>query len=308
MRNGLLPMLSAAVALVPVAGLGQTPDGADDQRAVAFELGAGIEYDSNVAVLELDTSTNAGDAAARFDFGVGYNRPAAGRLDLRAGYSFSETVHADFDDFDLRIHRGSATVGFDLEKADTGAMFQYARAELDGQEFLALTQVSPFVSKLLGERLFLRFAYIYSDKDFAANPGRAAKADSWSSDVYVFVNGLETYLLFGYRHDTEDAIDAQFDYAGRGLRAQLSRRIAAGSRELTLKVGVRFEQRDYDNPTLSIGAPRGDDRFRFEASADIPLGARTTARIGYKHADHQSNLPSVDFNEDVYSVAFSAEL
>jgi hypothetical protein len=33
---------------------------------------------------------------------------------------------------------------------------------------------------------------------------------------------------------------------------------------------------------------------------------RVLATIGYKHADNQSNLPSVDFGENVWSASFKA--
>ncbi|HJR70114.1 MAG TPA: surface lipoprotein assembly modifier [Gammaproteobacteria bacterium] len=272
-------------------------------RAVAINLGAGFEYDSNVAVLELDTSTNAGDRAALLDFGIAYDKAGTGRFDVQAGYDFSQSLHDDFDAFDVRIHRGSATLSYDLGRVDIGTTLQHAYAELDGSEFLTLKQISPYLSKLVGQRLFLRFSYAHSDKEFASSPSRAATADALSSDVYVFVDGLTTYLLFGYRHDDEDAIDAQFDYGGDMFRVQLTKRLNR-ERELTLRTSVRVEDRDYDSPTPSIGAPRRDDRTRLEVSLEVPMGERTVAQIAYEHADNRSNLPSVDFAENVVSVRF----
>jgi hypothetical protein len=306
MNNACWSILGAAVlAALPAPGHAQ--DGAR-ARAVSFELGTGIEYDSNVAVLELDTTTNAGDRAVLFDFGVGYDKPSSSRFDLQAGYNFSQTVHDEFDAFDVRIHRGSATLSYDLDRVDTGAMFQYAHAELDGNEFLTLKQVSPYLSKLFGQRLFLRFAYAHSDKEFVGNPGRAATAGALSSDAYIFLNGLTTYLVFGYRYDDEDAVDEQFDYTGNRFRAQLSRRLTAGARELTLKTSVRLETRDYERPTISIGELRREDRYQFEASLDVPMTERVNAQIGYTYADNRSNLPTVNFDENVLSVGFSAGL
>jgi hypothetical protein len=73
-----------------------------------------------------------------------------------------------------------------------------------------------------------------------------------------------------------------------------------------LKTELRYETRDYEHPTLSIGAPRQDDRYQFEASLEIPVSDRSVTRIGYKHADNRSNLASVDFDENVLSVSFNA--
>jgi hypothetical protein len=300
-------LLAHAAATLAAATHAQDPtQTTNEARPVSLSVGTGVEYDSNVAVLELDTSTDAGDRSLLLDFGVGYDKPDAGRFDVQAGYDFSQSLHAEFDSFDVRIHRGSGTLSYDLGRVDVGATLQHAYAELDGNEFLTLQQVSPYLSKLVGRRLFLRFAYAHSDKDFAGNATRSATANALSADAYVFVDGLRTYFVFGLRLDDENAIDSQFDYAGEVLRAQLAKRLMAGERELTLRTSLRFENRDYDSPTQSIGAPRRDDRRQFELSLDVPLGQRTTAQVVYEHADNSSNLPSVDFAEDVLSLKFRA--
>lgn len=306
--------LTAPLAMALV--LSSTPSAAQDDaaaspesstRAFSFEVETGVEYDSNVALLEVDTSTGAGDASALLNFGVGFDAPTEGAFDFEAGYNFSETAHEDFSDFDLRIHRGSSTLSYDFGRVDAGAILQYARAELDGARFMTLQQTSPYLSALIGKSAFLRFSYTRSDKEFESRPTRAAKADSWSSDLYYFLDGLRTYVLVGYRHDDEDAIDAQFDYTGDRFRARISHRFALGSRELTLKAGLRSEQRDYKGETPSIGARRRDDRLQFEASGELSLTERLTATLAYRRSNNDSNLPAVDFDEDVLSATFTAE-
>jgi hypothetical protein len=304
MNRTILPIIAAAAAVMLFVGGGLAAQ--TDERAVSFEVGTGIEYDSNVALLELDTATNVGDRLAVLDFSAAYDMRSNNAFDLKAGYNFSATAHEDFSDFDLRIHRGSATLSYDLGRVDLGSVFQHAVAKLDGAGFMTLTQASPYLSMLMGKRFFFRIAFTRTDKDFDDNPARAALGDAFSSDLYYFVNGLRTYVLVGFRHDEEDAIDGQFDYSGNRLRVQLSRRLTLGSRDLTFKVGLRSEQRDYDNETLSIAAARRDDRLQFEASGEIPLSDRFTAVVGYKRANNESNLPAVDFDEDVLSVTFKA--
>jgi hypothetical protein len=290
---------------VEAAGNDVTENEAD---AVSFELGAGFEHDSNVAVLELDASADGGDAAALLEFGIGYDRPGDAKLDFGAGYNFSETMHEDFSAFDVRIHRGSARTSYDLGRLDVGATLQQAHAELDGTEFLRLTQLAPYVSRLVGQRLFLRFAYANTEKDFAGNPGRDATAGALSSDAYVFVDGLNTYLVFGHRYDDENAIDAEFDYSGQRLSFQLAQRFGMRRREITLRAYLRLEDRDYGAVTPSIGLLRRDERHELEAVAELPMGSRVIARLGVKRADNESNLPAIDFAETVLSVGFSATL
>jgi Surface lipoprotein assembly modifier len=314
----LLALLGSAVATVAAAqgdreiedtdapSAAPADSGADAARPLSFEVGTGLEYDSNVAVLDLDSTADAGDTAVLLELGVDYDSAADGPLDFQTGYHFSQSLHDDFDAFDVRIHRGSAAASYDLGRLDAGASLQHAQAELDGADFLTLTQVSPYVSRLLGKRLFLRFAYAHSDKDFAGRRERDATNDSLAADAYVFVNGLTTYVVFGYRYDDENAVDAQFDYAGHKLNAQLSKRISLGARELTSKTYLRYETRDYASPTPSINAERSDDRWQLETTLELPVGERVLARFSYKHSDNRSNLPSVDFDENVVSVGFAA--
>ena len=295
-------------AATPGSGANEPAADGAEAGAVSFEIGAGLEHDSNVAVLELDSSANAGDAAASFELGVAYDRPGDAKLDFGAGYNFSETAHEDFAAFDVRIHRGSARMSYDFGRLDAGAMLQHAVAELDGNEFLTLTQVSPYLSRLAGQRLFLRFALADTDKDFAGNPARDASTSSLSSDAYVFLNGLTTYLVFGHRYDDESAVSAEFDYVGRRLSIQLSQRFAMRAREITLRTYLRAEDRDYRAVTPSIGALRRDARRELEVVAEIPAGRRVLTEVGVKRADNDSNLAAIDFAETVLSVGFSATL
>lgn len=301
--------LLAALA-VGAAGTAAGEDAAPSpapQRPVSFEISTGLHYDSNVAVLELDTATNVGDSAALLELGVGYRSPADRPLTFTGGYNLSQVSHEDFDAFDLTIHRGSAGVAYDLGRTDIGANVNHAVAHLDGGSFLTLTQLSPYVSQLVGERLFLRFAYIGTDKDFARNPARDATSSALSADAYVFINGVSSYIVAGYRYDEEDAVDAQLDYSGRRLRTEFVRRFPFGTeKELTLRTELRFETRDYEQTNLLIGAPRRDNRLQLDVSAEVPVADRLTVRVGYRYADNRSNFPAVDFGERVYSAALRA--
>lgn len=309
-----LALCLAATAAVALPSHGQTGDGdatsaeaAEKERKVAFTVGTGLEYDSNVAVLELDATSGEGDLAALVDFGIGFDANPTERFSFSADYNFSDMMHQEFDEYDVRVQRGSATGSFDFGRVDVGASHHHALADLDGNDFLTLSQTSPFVTKLIGERLFMRLAYAYTDKDFATSPGRDAATDSIDTEFFVFVDGVKTYLSFGWRYDDEDAVDPQFDYAANRFKAQFSRRLALASREVTVKTYLRLEDRDYVNPTLSIGEVRDDRRLQLEAVAEIPLTQRIDAQLSYKYADNESNLPSLDFDEDVFTVSFSAD-
>ncbi len=306
MAATLVTILATAVATAQVATAQDSPP--DSQRPVQFDLRAGVQYDSNVAILDLDAASGSGDLAAQLEFGVNYNGRPSPQATLNAGYHLSRTLHREFDAFDLTIHRGSAGFGYDVGGFNTGLAVHHINADLAGNRFLVMRQYSPHLSRLFGTRLFMRFAHTYSDKTFRTNPDRNATSHALSADAYVFVDGLRTYFVFGVRFDDEDATGGHFDYRGERLRVQLTHRISTEARDLTLRTQLRSDRRQYREPTPSIEESRRDRRYRLELTLDVPVGERVTTRLGFTHADNRSNLPAVDFSENLFSVEVRARL
>lgn len=303
-RHGRVLMIAFALGLPHAAAAGEDAE----PGPFSLEFGAGVEYDSNVAVLELDTSSGEGDLAALIEFHLGFDKSLTKRLKVDLGYDFSQSLHDEFDQFDIAIHRGSAGMEYDFGGVDAGASFQYADAALDGDEYLVLRQVSPHLSRLFGKRLFGRLAWTHTDKKFATSPGRDATSDGPGVDVFVFLDGVKRYLTLGYQIQDEHALDDQFDNTGSRLKLQFAARTARGSRETSWKTGLRYESRNYRDGLLPLGPPREDDRYRFDAEVEVSLARHGFFRFRYEYADNRSNLASVDFDEHVASIAFGAKL
>jgi len=297
-RNRPIPILIATLTLAaPALAAGDERL----ERPFTVEFSVGAEYDSNVAVLELDTSSGEGDTAALIDFGLGFDKDVTEWLEIKLGYNLSQTLHDNFDAFDLRIHRGSGELAFDLGGVDAGLGYQHADAALDGNGFLVLKRTAPYLGRLFKETLFLRLEYAATDKEFDSDPARDASADAWSLDGFVFVDGVKHYWIFGYQSQDEDAAEDEFDYTGSRLKLQYVRRLG-GNQRIKLKTGLRYETRDYDAPQLVLGGPRQDDRRGFEAELEWPVKKRGYLRTRYEYNDNESNLTSVDFDEQVVSV------
>lgn len=302
------PALALALALGAGLPGPAVAEPAPDDSGLDAEISAGAEYDSNVAVLELDRSSGEDDTAAVLDLALDYRARPSERLRLKAGYDFSQSLYREFDEFDLRVHRGSADARYDLGALEAGAMLQYAAADLDGERFLALRQVSPYVSRLFGRHLLLRAAWIGTDKDFSDDPGRNSASDAWAADAYVLLDGVRTYFVLGYRRDDEDARDPQYDYQGGRARLRLAHRFGAGERSWRLGLGFEHEARDYRAPTPILGTDRDDRRDRYEATLEIPLARRMFLEARYEYADNRSNLDSADFTESVVALRLGARL
>jgi hypothetical protein len=274
----------------------------------SFKAGVGVKHDSKVAVQELDASSGESDYAALLDLGVGYRYALTSRATLRADYALSHTRYADLTDFDLTIHRGSVETAYDFDVVEAGVAYHYVDARLDGDEFLVMRQTSPYAAKLFGSNLYLRGAYSYTDKRFDRNPARDARNDAISADAFVFFNAMKTYVVLGYKHSWEEAREAQLDYAGGQVSAQVNHKLAFAGRDLRLRSRVRYENRDYDDVTADIGRERGDDRYRFDVSVGVPIGGAFTVTAQYEYADNRSNLPSADFTQQMFSLRLDTSL
>jgi hypothetical protein len=280
----------------------------DAKTPFAVEFRAGAEYDSNVAVLELDTSTGASDMAAAIDFHAGFDKQWPRSWSFDAAYDFSQSLYQELDDYDLRIHRGSAGVGYDFGAVEPGVSYQYASAALASGENLTLSQITPHLGSLLGRRVYLRLAWDRSDKSYALDPGRDATTNAPSLEAYVFVGGVKRHLVFGYQHVTENAADDTFDYEGDKLKAQFTERFMRGSRGVTLKTGLRYESRAYRAPPLPLTPRREDQRYRFELELEGILSRHMFLRGRYEYAHNGSTEASVNFNENVASIGLGARL
>ena len=114
----------------------------------------GGEYSSNVAVSDLDTNTGQSDWAGTVNLLAEAQLIPIDKLTLRAGFDLTQTLHNEFDQFDLTIARPYAEIAYDFDFLTVGVLGIYAAASLDGDEYLTYTQISPYVSKQFGNEFF----------------------------------------------------------------------------------------------------------------------------------------------------------
>lgn len=292
---------AGALVLAAAPAFAQDADTTTD-AIFRFEGKVGAEYNSNVAVLDLDTNTGEGDWALTINGLVEASGKPVDRLLLRGGYEFSQTLHDEFDAFDLALHRGFAEAAYDFDVVTVGVLGNLAQANLDGDEYLTFTQVSPYISRQFGDSLFLRLSYAATDKSFEGRPERDATSDTLAVDAYFFLDGTSRYIAIGGKAVEEDANSGELDFSGGSARVRFVQRFDALDREMTFRAGAEFEQRDYDNPTVLIGAPREDKRTGVDLSLEAPVADNVFVEGSYRFGGYQSNLASADYDEHVTSL------
>ena len=318
-RQGIVPSVQAGAAL-SVAGAGPVfaqqvgEDPVEDASPAAVgsfsaEYSAGIEYDSNVAVLDIDASTTQGDFAALFDLGLDYEHELNDRTKVEIGYNFGQDIQFDVTQFSTQTHRGKAEVSHDFGGVTAGATYQLIFSRLDGSGFLRFHRFTPFLAGYAADRkIYWRGSYIYTDKNFIDRLDRDGDVHAGSLEAFYFLNGLKTYLIAGYRYEVEDTVAPEFDFESHNARIRLVQRVSLTERPSKLRLGFRYENRNYDSITPSIGEIRDDVRYRVEASFETPINDTFYTELTGRYDILNSNLPAVDFEQGIVAFRIGGRL
>ncbi|HZW60397.1 MAG TPA: hypothetical protein VFE85_08890 [Woeseiaceae bacterium] len=287
--------------------LATAPVRAGQQHAqIDFAAALGYEYDSNVNIAELDTSTGEADSALQLELGLDGDIPLTEALSLKLGYGYSQTSYREFSAFDLGIHHGEAEIGYRLGGFDTALALRQFVVLLDHDRFLEIRQISPSMARLFGEHLYLRGAWTGAEKTYADYPGRDANNDALQADAYILLDGMNRYFAFGLRTESERAMNDELDYDGTRIKASYGHHLDWFSRGVDITGRVQFEQRDYVTVSEAIGGRRHDQRFRASLTAELPLTGQFRLEGETQYATHDSNLPGAAYDETVYSVNLAA--
>ena len=274
----------------------------EETTKLTFEASAGLAGDTNVGVPDLDQNTDQGDVALLLRGKIQLDAKPTEKLVLRGGYEASQTSYQDFGAFDLTTHRGFAEAEYDFDVVKAGLLANYVHARLDGDGNLDYTQVSPNVSKLLGDRLFLRAAYVRTEKDFKISDGRDASGDAARVDAFYFFNGTRRYVTVGGEVGSENAESDLFDLDHASAKGAYVQRFGVLGRDAKLRLGAEIEQRDYDAVDPAIEARREDKIVSAKSDLEVPLYGAVSMDFGYQYRDRSSNLDSADYDEHVGSV------
>lgn len=279
----------------------------DSWYSTEFTAAAGVEYDSNVGVPNLDQNTGASDEALIIELGGKLSVVPMENLTLRAGYTFDATLYESLDGFSLQTHLATLEGEYDFGVMKAGVLYNQAHARLDGDGYLDYRQISPNVSRLFGDTVFLRAAYLDIEKRFEIATDRDADATGGQLDAFVFLDGSTRYVILGVKRVEEDAVNDEFDQTETALKARYIHRVDLLSRPTKLRLGLEREDKDYQFVTESIGVVRSDEILKGEARAEIQITKPLSLEFGYAFTDRSSNLPSADVDEHVASARMVAK-
>lgn len=271
--------------------------------------GLGFESDSNVSVIEIDTQTAEGDVAAVTDFGLAWSGDLAENTGFKLSYDLGVDQFETFDNFNTTTHRFSGELDRSFGEARTGVIGNYVASRLGGDAFINLTRLSPYAQTYLADRQYLvRGSYIYTDKDFVGRVDRDAEVHAVGAELYRFFDGAKQYVLIGVRLTSEDTVADEFDFDATLIRAAAVQRFDLFGLSSRFRVGGRWQARDYQNITPSIGEVREDDRYRAEASVETDITDRFFIRGEIRYNNNVSNLPGADFDETIATIGIGGTI
>lgn len=272
----------------------------NDEQGFSFnaQLGADVGSDNNVVVEEIDLTTSTSDTfitqRAKGDLDYQFNAQHSASV----GLSYTDKNYTDSDRFDLQTILSTVGYKFKHENYTINLDFREADAELGGNDFLVLTQISPALSFFLSKKNFFRFAYTNIEKKLVNNPVRNASSDEYGLDYYFFWNGLSDYFISSIRLRQEDAQDPVFNFKSYQLRLAYKKRFALIGYKSRLSVDARYRTRDFDtliNPTINTF--RLDKRHSFSVSNELEVFNNLFWNVELAYVNNNSNLDSANFSE-----------
>jgi len=267
------------------------------------DVSAGFEYDDNLVRPEKDIVSNESDIAGVFELGGGYRFLDTRDFKVEAGYDFYQSLYADRSEFNFQSHTFALDGTTERDKTDFGANLSYTNSNLDGDDFMELFMFVPRMGIQISPTLYTDVSYMYQNKDFDTESRRDADQHSLGLTQYLFFMEGKAHLSGGYRIASEDARGPEFDYFAHILKAALK---MPGPFETTFDAFYEFNYRDYEHRTPGIGKEREDKINTLKAGLSKKLVDPFDLNFSYKYINSDSNLPTVDYDENIIAVVLAA--
>ena len=295
-------VFNTRISLLVLGVLGYSVSYASEKSTTyELDISAGFLYDSNVSLDEIDLTSRRGDQATIIRAGVSVDHQFSDKIDGSVGYSISDKSYDEFSEFDLRTGLLSASIdGKVADKTKLGLQLNHADSQLNGDDYLQLTKVSPNLSWFLSKSQYLRISIDYTDKSFDGRPTRDAEDVGLGVDWYYFLNSTKNYFVFGYDFNQEDAIDNAFDFSGNTFKFSWINKPEFIGLNSKFRLGFRYEIRDYDDPISGDGVTsRSDDRLRLFSKFEITPVKNVVVELEYEYSDFESTEDVFTYDQDI---------
>jgi hypothetical protein len=303
-QENIMALLIRFAALPVALGfLLSAPAQAADNVSFSAKARAGVEYQSNVNISELEQASGRADIARLVEAELNTGWQASSALRFDGGYSIQDKNYRQSDDFDTQLHLAFIDAGYQLGRTTIGANLYYARANLESARFLTLQQVSVYSMHSINESWFVRPALTVAEKQFARFSERDAQTQSATLDSFWFFSAGQRFISVGLQYEQENSRERQFSYQAPGLSLKVSSSYTLWQLPQKLQLGAKLSQRDY-NDVATQPSTRKDTHTQLEARWQLDFTPHIAMLAAVEHGDFSSSYDAADYRETRSALSF----
>ena len=270
----------------------------------ALDLAAAYSWDDNVGLDELERATGESDEVTTLEAQGSALITLFDRTTLRVSAGVVDDAYKTFSVVDRRTESWGLNLESQFGETTLGVNWFDVSADLNREQFLNYSRISPYVARFINKQWFLRGEYVYGEKEIERRPGRGADSHSVSLDSYYFIRGLKRYALLGYAYRVDDANANRYDYESHALKLRYVHRATLGSLPVELELETKLEERRYKSPDPVISTEREDTRVRFSGEIRLLITEYASVALQLKNSDYDSNVETASYNDLVIGTEF----
>lgn len=303
-RAALLGVFCTA-PLTPQA-LASSPFWDEVRQSVDLSVSAGARHEDNLVVEELDTVSRESGSAWVGSVDLDLEHELTGGREVGAGYFMEQRRFEAHPEYDLGLHYGYGNLSQRLGPVRWTTRLDGSVAYLGGERLLENRQLGLELSSLINRSLYLRGELSFKQTDLLQAPERNNDDTRTELAGYYFLDGTAHYVSANYRFNANRAQQFRFDYDAHRFGLLYTRRLSSWA---TLKLDWRYEERQYlSGASTAASGARLDERQRWRARLEIPVGDRLELEMRYEHRDYASNLESVDYTDNRLEARLTLQL
>ena len=271
------------------------------------ELQAGAQYDSNVAVSELDRASNQSDHAGYLKGKFSVDWQATDVLSFNTGLSHQRTHYKNAKNFNLATTTWNVGAGVTTSLGKWGVHSYFADAALDGNAFMRYQQSGLSWQNSITAKTYLHISADYLRKRFDTVPERDANGGQLSTQWFYMPDLDGQMINLGYTFQYEDAYIDRLDFTGHASQVSWTYPTYWWGSTMSLKVHYQFAFRDYREADAFLSVTQRTDRqHTLGVTASYQFSRHVAFDIGARYADFQSNLSIADYHENKANVGVTA--
>lgn len=301
------PQSFIARVLVCITILSQPVVASDEMLSWNASAEAGLVYDSNVSIDEVDIHLSKGDGAIGASASVGALAKWQDGIELSADIAVFDTQYFEYDAFNTNTVMLSSTLAYDLSDFDLGLDYFYVINQLDGEKFLSLSTVQPNIGGFIGRAVYLRVGLGFTDKTFYQSAERRAKKTTLNGNAYYFLRGTDRYLSFSYRYTVENSSDNTFDYTGNHVKLTWHEKKSILGYKAKWKLGLRYGEESYDKAPEPEESAQSDTSYSVFTELKVNMNSRTYWMFSYEYFDNNSNYRDQTFTQHIFDASIGIE-